>query len=291
MLASLESYPDTLELTEVPFHAQVTDQCGPAALASVLNDAGVAVTPLTLKSQIYIPDRKGSLQFEMIAAARQAGRIAYTLDPDLTAILAELEHGRPVLILQNLGVSLLPVWHYAVVVGYQPHTEQLVLRSGDRPRHLLSARKFIKSWQRADFWGFVVLQPGELPAVADPARYLRAVADLEETGQLESAQVSYIAATKHWPDNTIAWLGRGNTEYQSGRPAAAVYAYEQTLRIEPNHAVASNNLAHVLAATGQHDKALKIVKSALANVSVGDPEKTYLRQTLREIQLAQNSPD
>ena len=145
MLSDLERQPGDVELIQTPFHPQVTDQCGPSALAAILNSSGVTVTPEALKSRIYIPGRQGSLQIELLAATRGSGRIPYLLDPNISALLGELRAGRPVLVLQNLGSKRAPVWHYAVVVGYLADTRQIVLRSGDQERHITSASRFIRS--------------------------------------------------------------------------------------------------------------------------------------------------
>jgi hypothetical protein len=53
----------------------------------------------------------------MIGAARRHGRLAYLITgPD--SMFEEVAAGHPVIVLQNLGLSWYPVWHYAVVVGY-----------------------------------------------------------------------------------------------------------------------------------------------------------------------------
>jgi hypothetical protein len=62
--------PASAELTEVPFFPQKDYECGPAALATSLVYFGAPVTPDELVSQVYLPERKGSLQVEMIASAR-----------------------------------------------------------------------------------------------------------------------------------------------------------------------------------------------------------------------------
>src|SRR5690606_41022487 len=62
-------------------------QCGPASLAMVLNHRGVAATPDSLKDRVYLPERKGTLQVEMISAARERDLLVYPLDKDLQAIL------------------------------------------------------------------------------------------------------------------------------------------------------------------------------------------------------------
>ncbi|HKB52378.1 MAG TPA: hypothetical protein VKD22_00145, partial [Ramlibacter sp.] len=66
--------PQTVELRNVPFFPQKEYECGPAALATVLASSGVAVTPDPLVKDVYLPARRGSLQLEMLAAARRYGR-------------------------------------------------------------------------------------------------------------------------------------------------------------------------------------------------------------------------
>jgi len=43
--ATASAFPQPVELTEVPFFPQEDYQCGPAALATVLNVTGVTITP------------------------------------------------------------------------------------------------------------------------------------------------------------------------------------------------------------------------------------------------------
>ncbi|MEX1237141.1 MAG: PA2778 family cysteine peptidase, partial [Pseudomonadales bacterium] len=119
-----------VSLTEVPFFPQQAYQCGPAALATLLQTSQVNVSPDALVPLVYLPARRGSLQIEMLAASRTFGRIAYRLSPSLTNVLKQVQGGRPVLVMQNLGLSWYPRWHYAVVVGYDLPRREIVLHSG-----------------------------------------------------------------------------------------------------------------------------------------------------------------
>ena len=65
--------PARVELRDVPFFPQEAYQCGPAALATMLGQRGLALTPGQLKDEVFIPGREGSLQLEMVAAARARG--------------------------------------------------------------------------------------------------------------------------------------------------------------------------------------------------------------------------
>ena len=108
LLETAPAFPRPVELTAVPFFPQEAYQCGPAALATVLNSSGLNVTPEALAPQVYLPERQGSLQFELLAAARRHGRVPYVLRPQLETLVTEVASGHPVLVLQNLGVAALP---------------------------------------------------------------------------------------------------------------------------------------------------------------------------------------
>lgn len=265
------------ELEAVAFFPQERYQCGPAALATVLVASGVEVSPQQLISQVYIPERRGSLQAEMIAAARGYGRIAYRLQGGLADLLQEIEAGHPVLVMQNLGLSWLPQWHYAVVVGYDLAANRIVLRSGTRRRHTLSLQAFERTWRRAAYWALVTLPPSQLPATAREGAYLQAVADLEAAGQLQNAHRAYQGALGPWPESRVAWMGLGNSAYALGDRAGAAQAFRRLLEHEPDYAPALNNLAQTLADLGELQEALALAKQAVA---LGGREQAIYRQTL-----------
>ena len=72
------------------------------------------------------------------------------------------------LVLQNLGFERVPVWHYAVVVGFDG--DDVILRSGTEQRRVERSARFLRSWQRGSNWAFVAVEPGELPATATAGR-------------------------------------------------------------------------------------------------------------------------
>ena len=152
-----ENLPSSVELDTVPFYPQDAYQCGPATLAMALTWSGLAVTPDELKDQVYTPSRKGSLQLAMVGATRRHGKIAYTFN-DPAALFPEIAAGHPVIILQNLGLSWLPVWHYAVVIGYDVPEQDVILRSGTTKRKVMSYYLFEKTWARSNYWGLMVLR-------------------------------------------------------------------------------------------------------------------------------------
>lgn len=235
-----------VELADTPFFPQRALQCGPASLATVLGASSVPVTPDELEPLVYLPGRRGSLQVEMLAAPRKFARVPYRTGMNLPDILGELDAGRPVLVLHNYGLPFLPRWHYAVVVGYDADQDNLVLRSGTTKRQVLSARNFMRAWDNGGRWAMVILRPGELPGVADRARYLEAAAGFERSAQPGDARLVFDAAVKRWPDEPIAWIGRGTASYRAKDLRAAADDYAAALKVDPAQSGARNNLAMTL---------------------------------------------
>jgi hypothetical protein len=234
------------ELTDTPFFPQKRYQCGPAALATVLSASGAAVTPDMLTGRVYLPGRRGSLQVEMEAAPRDFARLALTLPRSHEAIVAELEAGRPVLVLHNYGLSFWPRWHYAVVVGYDRERDRFVLRSGVKQRQTQRTRTFAVAWYHAERWAMVVLRPGETAANGDARLYLESAARFERGARPEDARAAFDAAVKRWPQEPIALIGRGTAGYKLGDLRAAASDFAAALRLDATQIGARNNLAQTL---------------------------------------------
>lgn len=278
--------PEHIELSDTPFFAQQRYQCGPASLAMVLGQRGVAVTPGELVSRVYLPQREGSVAPEMIATARSYGMVVYELPPTMGALLREVAAGNPVLVLQNLGLSWLPKWHYAVVVGYELGAQQLILRSGVTERHTVSLALFDRTWVRGSRWGMVVLRPGDLPASGDALRYLKAAYALEQTGQLMAAVQAYRAGSGRWPEEPLAWLAESNMHYRLGRYGEAVETLRAALARHPEAAQIWNNLAYALAGMGCRGSALEAIACAIRLA----PGEVGFRQSREEIAQMEIAP-
>ena len=267
-VATLEArWPDELparvELARVPFFPQEEFECGPAALAMVAQAAGVKVSPEALVDQVYLPGRQGSLQPEMLAATRRQGLLAYPLKPSIEAVLREVAAGNPVLVFQNLAFPIYPVWHYAVVMGYDRERHVLLLHSGVTARMEISLVAFERTWARGQYWAMLALPPGQLPATAEPRAYTAAAATLERT-DAGGAQRAFAAALQRWPNERAALLGAGNSAYALGQREAAARAYRQTVTRHPDFADGWNNLAQVLMALGRRVEASQAIARAVA---------------------------
>ena len=278
--AGLEHIPQRVELDGVPFYAQEDYQCGPAALAMVLGAGGHAVGLETLQSQVYVPERKGSFQVEMLAATRRNGFVAIELKPNLPDLLAEIAAGTPVVVLQNLSFDTSPVWHYAVAVGYDLDAGSIVLRSGGKRRLEMPIDSFERTWQRGGRWAMLALPPQRLPASVAIPDYLGVVAKLEKAGQTGAARTAYEGVLIRAPENLVALLGLGNTAYVQGEFKTAERAFRRAANAHPQSVAAHNNLAQALADLDRYEEALAEAQIA---VSLGGPLEDVTTRTLQAI--------
>ena len=282
--ASTQFGHEISHVSGVPFFPQKAYQCGPASLAMALNWAGVRVTPDQLATEVYLPKRKGSLQIEMVAAARRNGRIAYVIQPGLPSLLSELGAGNPVVILENLGLSWYPVWHYAVAVDVDVAADEIVLRSGEIARQRMPLGLFERTWARSGDWGLLVLPPDRLPATVQKEPYLRAVAALERLRHFREARIAYATALQRWPDSLLAEIGMGNACYALKDFPSAENAYRNAARLHPGSGIAYNNLAQILADEGHLSEAAEAAHHA---ITLGGPLAAIYRKTLAEIEIRQ----
>ena len=278
--------PLSAEILETPYFAQTEYHCGPAALAMALNSAGATVNPDQLAEQVYLPGRKGSLQVEMLAAARRNGMVAYVLEPRIGDVLLEVAAGTPVIALENYGVPYYPIWHYSVAIGFDVNRAEIIRHSGKLERKATPLSLFEYFWRQEGRWAMVATPPERVPATATEARYADAVIALEKAGHTQRAAIAYDAMLKRWPANLAALMGRGTTAHALGDLTLAEAAFRQASVAHANSAAAYNNLAQTLLDRGKVDEARSTAEHA---VRLGGPLRARAQATLEEIQKTQRS--
>lgn len=233
--------PEKVRLNDVPFVPQSSDQCGPASLAMVAKRWGYVGDLRALEKSVYTPGLNGSLQADMIGAARRLGLLAVPIH-GTKELFEEVANGHPVVVLQNLGLSWWPVWHFSVVVGYDLERRVILLHSGPEQFREESLFSFDASWTHSKHWGLVVLRPDELPVAPNQLNIAKGAVALEDLGFLAEAKTAYTAMLNRWPDNLIALMGLGNLAAREGRWKVAADHFLQATTFYPNSKAAQQNL-------------------------------------------------
>jgi tetratricopeptide (TPR) repeat protein len=247
--------------------------------------SGLRVSPGTLTEEVFTPALEGSYQSAIVGAARRHGRIAYPVS-DLEVLFHEVAAGHPVIVLQNLGLFWYPVWHYALVIGYDLRQDFTLLHSGASPRKQLSMDVFKATWGRSRNWGILILPPDRLPVTAELPKFISAVIGLEQAGQWTAAIEGYGTALKSWPSSLAARIGLGNCWYALGQLAAAEEVLREASRQFPDEGVVFNNLAQVLFERHKQQEALEAARRA---VELGGSLVEAYRKTLAEIQAGDSA--
>jgi len=255
------------QITSVPFIDQSAGQCGPATLTMAMNWAGRMITVEELTPQVFTPEMKGSLQTDMVSASRRQGLMAVPIS-GLSSLLSEINDGHPVIVFENLALSWLPQWHYAIVFGYDLQKEEVIMHSGPEAFKHWDMRKFERSWMLGKYWGLVVLPAGEIVQSASEFANATAAAGLEQVGQSAAAEKSYLKIIEKWPNSLTALIGLGNIAFAKKDFVAAVKYLRQAANYYPESASVWHNLtiaegeAHMKEAHESAQKALRFASAA-----------------------------
>ncbi|MCU7555228.1 PA2778 family cysteine peptidase [Alteromonas sp. ASW11-19] len=251
--------PAAYYIQHVPFTAQQQYYCGPTTLSEVFGYHGYPVAPEAIAPRIFIPEREGSLQLEMVSATRQFGFLPYTEQGTLNKLLQLVSADIPVIVLQNLSVEWLPQWHYAVVIGYDLSTETLTLHTGVTPDYTMALTVFERTWARGNHWMLAPLPHNKVSEHLNAFTYVSAAYDMLTTGQASKALPFLEAATSYWPDDWLAYFLLGN-HYLSTHPEQAIDWFAKGFHAGQHHPAYLNNFAHVLAQEGCKEQALELLR-------------------------------
>lgn len=241
ILSDRNNYPTSAIIEKVSFIDQSVGYCGPAALAMAMQHIGHSVNIEDLAKQVYTPGLKGSLQTHMISACRRQGLNAISIH-DFSSLLTEISAGNPVIIFENLGLTWIPQWHYALALGYDLQKQELILHSGHDAFDRIDMSVFERSWMLGDYWGLVVLPAGKLAASAGELAHATAAVGLEQSNKLTEAEISYRALLKKWPTSLVALIGLSNLTFQKGQYQETVSLLKIATKCHPESEAAKHNL-------------------------------------------------
>ena len=133
-----------LEIEGVPFIRQDSQFCGPASLASVMTYYGVPENQKTIGAAVYSEKLQGALITDLERYARQKGFETKSGQGTVEELKAEMDRGRPVMVLVDLGFWVVSKPHYLVVIGYDD--EGFTAHDGYTPANRYPYARFSEIW-------------------------------------------------------------------------------------------------------------------------------------------------
>ncbi|WP_334048343.1 PA2778 family cysteine peptidase [Alteromonas gracilis] len=258
----LASLPESHTIQSVPFFPQEQFYCGPTTLSEVFGYYGESTSPEDIAPKLFIPNKEGSLQLEMISATRQFGFLPYTERGTLSSIMSLVKDDIPVIVFQNLSIQLIPQWHYAVVIGFDSDKGTVTLHTGVTPNHEMSLELFERTWGRGNYWYLAPVPPGVTSSEMTPFTYVSAAYDMLKVGDKEQALAFLETATNQWPDYWLSYFLVAN-HYLSTDDDEAVRWFEKGYNAGKTQNAYVHNYILALRKSGESSKADTILTEAL----------------------------
>jgi hypothetical protein len=195
--SKIQGLPERVEINSVAGFRTEAYQSGPSALASMLSQQGIVITPGLLDKPLHLPGAEADLERNMQVLAREYGMLVYPLEPTLPALLTQVAAGYPVMVRITEGSTFWAAPRYAVLVGFNQRKSTVLLRSGMNRRLLMDFSAFESAWKSAGHWAILVQRPSQLPANVDAQRWQQAASALAQAGQEQAAaQALKVLASK-----------------------------------------------------------------------------------------------
>ncbi len=143
-------------LSGVPFFPQEDYQCGPAALATVMNywyargGSPVRIGVDEITQAIYSPGARGVLPTDLENYPAKKGFVTEKLTGSISRLREDIDSGIPVILLVDYGLSIYRLDHFLVATGYTG--DGIVVNSGRKERQVVSNSDLEKAWKRTGYW-------------------------------------------------------------------------------------------------------------------------------------------
>jgi predicted double-glycine peptidase len=144
----------------VPFFAQETYRCGPAALATVMDywykkqGSTEWIMPEQIAADIYSPTAKGVLAMDLEIYARKHGFRTEQYAGNMADLRQNVGRGIPSIIFVDYGFSIYEQHHFMVVTGSTP--DAIIVNSGKHENQPVSDKELEKIWKRNRYWTLVI---------------------------------------------------------------------------------------------------------------------------------------
>jgi hypothetical protein len=242
---------DTHALLDVPYLSQTPALCGGAAVAMLMRYWGERdVFPQDFARLVGDGGIvTGALASAVSARGWQAIVVSVVREDGRVRIRAEIDHGRPVIALIEVGPR---AYHYVVIVGSTD--QQVVVHDPARaPFRVLSWADFDKAWAATSRWMMLVLPPDgfhprgdavrapasssdlAVPTDVSPCAALVAHGvDLALAGDGDGAEEGLVAATNLCPNDAASWRELAGLRFSQSRWVEARALALTAVRLAPD---------------------------------------------------------
>jgi hypothetical protein len=182
----IKRLPDRVEIPGIPFFRGNDYQSAPHAMAAMLANLQVQITPGLLGKSMKLPGAEARMEQSMQEQARAYGFVVYPLERTFDALLTQVAAGYPVLVRFGDGMVLKSP-RYGILVGYNRIKQTVVLQAGNDRHDVMSFSSFTSAWEGTGSWAVLVQGPRQLPANVDREHWLKAANELGQAGQEQAA--------------------------------------------------------------------------------------------------------
>jgi hypothetical protein len=266
----------------MPMQKWGIESCGPGSLSTVLQHYG---DPLTMADwDARLPKTRGGvMSIDLVLAARTRGFEAQLVTGTPDSVTAELEQGRPVILMLQVVDSPgreYDFFHFVVADGIDPERRLVRTQFGDGKARWVTFDRIAKPWKGGGN-AALFIKPDP-----DPTNLLRAAVALEDEGKFADAAERYRVVLHRHPDNAVAWTNLGNAESQLKHDQEAEDAFRKALAIDDSSRDALNNLAWLLFTQKRLPEAETLARRA---ASIPGPDSYLMLDTLARILAAKGS--
>lgn len=148
--------PAAYRISDVPLVEAHEGWCGPAALAAVLRFHGDDARAAEIADDIYLADRRGALNLDLLVWARRRGYEASAGEGSTVALMQTVVRDRPVICMIRRRGPLAGRNHFIVIRGYEDSGEVWLADTGDDREVRVAAADFERDWSSCGRWMLVV---------------------------------------------------------------------------------------------------------------------------------------
>jgi ABC-type bacteriocin/lantibiotic exporter with double-glycine peptidase domain len=159
-LTEPDRFPEGVRIHDVGPYLQDPEQCGPFALAALLNYVGIDADPELLSKRLYSPGAGGALTMDLFLEARRTGLEARQLSGNEKLLAEELWEYNPVIVLLKYPGFRGSVGHFILVTGYSRDPDGFFVLWGDGKVSWMKQEKFHELWSGSGFWMLTVRRKG-----------------------------------------------------------------------------------------------------------------------------------